>query len=67
MKSKFRINSPSKVTEEMGEYLMLGFQEGMEKEMDAPLKAISELSDKMSGAFDPDLSIGQPTAAGLTY
>ena len=48
LRKAFKINSPSKETEEIGEYLMQGLGIGITKNMQYPLNAIDEVTKEIS-------------------
>jgi hypothetical protein len=57
IKNFFRISSPSKLMMEVGEFLDKGLAEGISSASGAPVGSMSDLSEDVTDAFTPKLSM----------
>ena len=58
-KSILRIKSPSRVFEDIGDDTMAGFVQGIDAMAGSAVRSVSSMAQDVTGAFNPDLSIGK--------
>jgi len=67
LRNAFSINSPSKVWAEIGTYLDLGLQEGLEGGTGNLLTTAGKIANALTGAMTPTLPSPATVAAGMSY
>lgn len=58
------IKSPSRVFRALGEYTMMGMQDGIQSEAQRTINAVSRVADAMTKAFAPELSAHMAVTGG---